>query len=56
MAKLMMQMYGHTVTIDIDHDDVTADEMLEAFRGAMIAQSFLPETVDQAIKDYAEET
>lgn len=54
MAKLIMQMYDRTVTIEVDHDDVTASEMLDSFVAAMQAQTFHPCTINKVIKEYAE--
>lgn len=43
------------VTVASVHDDLSAREVLDMFRGAMIAYTFSPEAVDSALAEMAEE-
>lgn len=54
MAKLIIQMYDRTVTVEFNNDDVTASQMVDSFVAAMQAQTFHLCTINKAIKEYAE--
>ena len=55
MAKLSATSYERHVEVSQENDDLTAEEWVEMFFGAMVGITFLPVTVLNAMKDYAEE-
>ena len=54
-VKLSLTMNGNTVTFETPTWDLGADDIIEAFYGLMVAQTFLPETVTRCMKEFAEE-
>lgn len=55
MARLEVENYDKTVTIAEPHEDLTANDWIEMFYGAMVSITFIPRTVLEAMRDYAEE-
>lgn len=52
---IVIQMGGRTTSVEIEGTDLSANEMIEAFYGAMVAQTFLPETVLDCMRSFVEE-
>lgn len=55
MAKLSATSYERNVEISQQNDDLSASEWVEMFFGAMVGITFLPVTILNAMKDFAEE-
>ena len=53
--KLTLTMWNETVTIETKHDDQNVGEMLEHFRGLLLASGYFEESWQNAIKDLADE-
>jgi hypothetical protein len=45
----IVQPEGMTAIVRFEHTEVTADELVGAFRAFMLAATFSPETVDEAL-------
>jgi len=54
-VKLSLTMNGNTVTFESPAWDLGADDLVEAFYGLMVTQTFLPETAMRCMKEFAEE-
>lgn len=54
-VKLSLTMNDRTVTFESPHWDLGGDELVEAFYGLMVAQTFLPGTVTGCMRDFVEE-
>lgn len=52
---LVIKMGDRTTSVEIAGTDLSANEMVEAFYGAMVAQTFLPETVLDCMRSFVEE-
>lgn len=52
---IVIQMGGRTTSVEIAGTDLSANEMIEAFYGAMVAQTFLPETVLNCMRSFVED-
>lgn len=55
MAKLSATSYERNIEISQPNDDLSAEEWVEMFFGAMVGITFLPVTILNAMKDFAEE-
>lgn len=55
MAKLSATSYERNIEISQPNDDLSAEEWVEMFFGAMVGITFLPVTILKAMKDFAEE-
>ena len=55
MAKLSATSYERHVEVSQENDDLTTEEWVEMFFGAMVGITFLPVTILKAMKDFAEE-
>ena len=49
-VKLSLTMNGNTVTFETPAWDLGADDLIEAFYGLMVAQTFSPNAVVNCIK------
>lgn len=54
-VKLSLTMNGNTVTFKTPTRDLRADDLIEAFYGLMIAQTFSPNVVVNRMKDFVED-
>ncbi len=52
---VIIKMGDRTTSVEIAGSDLSANEMIEAFYGAMVAQTFLPETVLDCMRSFVEE-
>ena len=52
---LVIKMDGRTTSVEMEGSGQTVQEMLEAFYGAMVGQTFLPCTVIRGMAEFAEE-
>ena len=52
---LTLQQYGTKVTIELDHSDTDIRELFDAFKSALIGQGYLMDTIEEYIKDIADE-
>ena len=52
---IVIKMGDRTVSVEIEGTDLSTTEMIEAFYGAMVAQTFLPETVLDCMRSFVEE-
>lgn len=52
---IVIKMGDRTTSVEIAGADLSANEMIEAFYGAMVAQTFLPETVLDCMRSFVEE-
>ena len=52
--ELKMKMYDTTIEWKEDHDDLTADELLDIFTRLMLAFGFMPGSVESAIVELAD--
>ena len=52
---LTLQQYGTKVTIELDHSDTDIRELFDAFKSALIGQGYLMDTIEEYIKDTADE-
>lgn len=53
--KISLKSYNTTTTIETDHDDLNMDELLDIFKSITICAGFLPESWDEAIREYADD-
>lgn len=54
-VKLSLTMNGNTVTFETPTWDLGADDIIEAFYGLMVAQTFSPNAVVNCMKDFVED-
>lgn len=54
-TTLTLEIGDRTATVQMDGVDHTSEDLLEAFLGVMVSQTFLPVTVLSSMKDFAEE-
>jgi hypothetical protein len=52
---IVIKMGDRTTSVEIAGTDLSANEMIEAFYGAMVAQTFLPETVLDCMRSFVYE-
>lgn len=55
MTKLELTIENIKVSWEHPSNDLTAGELVQAFRGLAIAQTFMPESVDNAMLEIAED-
>lgn len=55
MARITLEMYDKKFSFECKHDDLTATECLEAFKALMIGETFLEDTVIDAMNEIVEE-
>lgn len=55
MTKLELTIDGIKTTWESQDSDLTVSELLEAFAGLLVAQSYQPASVVRSALDYAEE-
>lgn len=53
-TKLTLKIGNRTTTVKIPGTDPSATDVLEMLYGAMVGQTFLPETVIRSMQDFAE--
>lgn len=53
-TKLTLKIGDRTTTVKISGTDPSATDILEMLYGAMVGQTFLPETVIRSMQDFAE--
>lgn len=53
-TKLTLKIGDRTTTVNISGTDPSATDILEMLYGAMVGQTFLPETVIRSMQDFAE--
>ena len=54
-TTLTLEIGDRLASVQIDGIDPTSEDLLEAFLGVMVSQTFLPVTVLSSMKDFAEE-
>lgn len=54
-VEVTLTVNGNRVSFESPAWDLGADELIQAFYGLMVTQTFLPETVLRCMKDFAEE-
>ena len=54
-TKITYECNGKKISVEIDHEDVTIDEVLDAFVSMLYGSVFHKETVDSGIIELAEE-
>ena len=54
--KLTLTSYGTEYSIEKESDDITCEEYIMFFTGLLITAGFTPETVNQTLKEIADET
>jgi len=53
--KIEIQQYGNTYTVQTENEDLTTDEMFDIFTGLLIQLGYQQESINQAIKDLADD-
>lgn len=48
--KITIENYGKTMFVDLGHDDVSAKELVEAFRSMMHLLGYHNETIKESFK------
>lgn len=56
MTKLELTIGDIKVSWEAPSEYLTADELVQAFNGLMVAQTFQPESVRRAMSEFAEES
>lgn len=54
--KIEIQHCGFTFTVETPNDDLTTDEMFDIFTGLLIQLGYQNESINEAIKDLANDT
>jgi hypothetical protein len=54
-TKITVEVNGVVSTWETDRDDHSIDEVLNGFAGTLVAQTWLPITILEGMRDYAEE-
>jgi hypothetical protein len=54
-ATLSLELYGKKVTWEVNHSDLTTDELVNAFYGMLITHSFMPQSIAESMNDLASE-
>lgn len=54
--KIKIQHYGTTYIVETQNDDLTTDEMFDIFTGLLIQLGYQNESINEAIKDLADDT
>ncbi len=54
--KIEIKNCGLTSTVETENDDLTTDEMFEIFTGLLIQLGYQQESINNAIKELADET
>ena len=53
--KITIENYGKTSFVDLGHDDISAEELVETFHAMMHLLGYHNETIKEAFKEYAKE-
>jgi hypothetical protein len=53
--KIKIQHYGNTYSVQTEKDDFTTDEMFDIFTGLLIQLGYQQQSINQAIKDLADD-
>ncbi len=53
--KIQIQHYGNTYSVQTENDDFTTDEMFDIFTGLLIQLGYQQESINEAIKELADE-
>jgi hypothetical protein len=54
-ATLSLELYGKKVTWEVNHSDLTTDELINAFYGMLITHGFMPQSIAESMNDLASE-
>lgn len=54
-ATLSLELYGKKVTWEVNHSDLTTDELVDAFYGMLITHGFMPQSIAESMNDLASE-
>ena len=54
-ATLSLELYGKKVTWEVNHSDLTTDELVNAFYGMLITHGFMPQSIAESMNDLASE-
>lgn len=49
--RLTIEHYDQKVTIELDHSDISFDDLIEAFRSAALAAGFSPTTINEYLDE-----
>jgi hypothetical protein len=52
---IQIKHYGNTYTVQTENDDLEIDEMFDIFTGLLVQLGFQNESINQAIKDLADD-
>ena len=52
-TKITYECHGKKISVEIDHEDVTIDEVLDAFVSMLYGSGFHKQTVDSGIMELA---
>ena len=52
ITKLTLQMGDTITTWEVPHEDVSMDELMDAFHGVCVGQTFVPESFWKACRDF----
>lgn len=55
LTKLSLEIGDTTVSWEVPFNDCTASDLLEAFYGLMVAQTWIPSSVLTCMRDFVEE-
>lgn len=53
--KIEIQQHGNTYSVQTENDDLEIDEMFDIFTGLLIQLGYQNESINQAIKDLADD-
>ena len=54
--KIEIQHYGFIYTVETPNEDFSTDEMFDIFTGLLIQLGYQQESINEAIKDLADDT
>ena len=54
--KIEIKHCGFTFTVETQNDDLTTDEIFDIFTGLLIQLGYQQESINEAIKDLADDT
>lgn len=54
-ATLSLELYGKKVTWEVNHSDLTTDELINAFYCMLITHGFMPQSIAESMSDLVSE-
>ena len=54
-TKLQLTTYDQTISWEVNHSDLTTDELIEAFYNVLVAHTFHPLSIIESMKQFIDD-